>query len=128
MRNWGCLLTTILLSVILFTGRWNYEKTISQNITSNWYIIVFMGIGIWFFLGQIRLFIRYSPRGGVKTYNFWQVFSANSRLALSAKCPQCGSRNLLWYRYLPQYSDRLHPGDEIYIRCQRCNHDDYTNL
>jgi len=68
--------------------------------------------------------IRYMPRGNITIISRWEVRRVNRQLG-SAKCPVCRSSNLLWYQY---GSKCLASDTPIYIRCQNCSHDDYTDL
>lgn len=66
------------------------------------------------------------PKGNIVVIDKKQVNRVNPSLAKGAKCPSCGSEDILWYQYREQYS--LDSGAAIYIRCQQCGHDDYTDL
>lgn len=69
--------------------------------------------------------IRYMPKGEVVVLTRQEVRSANQNLADKAACSACKSRDLLWYQYR---SKSLDPEAAVYVRCQNCGHDDYTQL
>ena len=116
----------VALTSALLLAMWDPGQPAIANLTSHWFDFVPLVLGLWLFAAQVRLFTRYLPRGSTSTYTIWQIRAVNPKLAREARCPACGTRNLLWYAYSP--SSSLAAGDAIYIRCQRCGHDDYADL
>lgn len=126
MVNIRLVVTGAVLTSVLLLATWDPGQSPPANVTSHWFDFIPLVLGLWLFAGQVRLFPRYVPSGRISTYTYWQIRAVNPKLAREARCPSCGTRNLLWYAYSP--SGALAAGDSIYIRCQRCGHDDYTDL
>lgn len=68
--------------------------------------------------------VRFLPKGDIVVVRAREVRRVNPILDRAA-CPRCRSRNLLWY----QYGQKSVTADSaIYMRCQNCGNDEYTQL
>jgi hypothetical protein len=122
------LLFLIAAFVCWFLG----AKDQAGHIQWWWYAILCIGALLVLTGGQILAAcdtdpreIRFMPKGPIVTLKRSEVAGVNEYLAKKAACPACRSRNVLWYQYNRK---ALEPDAAVYIRCQDCGHDDYTQL
>ena len=68
---------------------------------------------------------QFMPKGNISELTTEEVRRVNSYLVQHASCPRCGSRDVLWYQYNRKSLDS---GSTVYMRCQGCGNDEYTEL
>ena len=74
--------------------------------------------------------IRVLPKGPILILGARSVFRLKPELK-NARCPRCGSLDLLWHQYNAERRRRPHlekGTSSVFVRCQDCGNDDYTEL
>lgn len=112
---WGCIYG-FAVGYIVYWG-----------IPSHWQWAISVPVVVFFSIlaSHAAAEIRYRPAGHIVVVDIQEIRAVNRYLAANGRCPTCRSRNLLWYQYSAK---DLSSGSAVYIRCQKCGHDDYTEL